>query len=455
VRSLISVISDTVSELKRIQGATIREKGEGDPFPLPRMIGAGDGRGIIISRKADTLIAAVSRQLKLDDPNLAQRVADEEWNATVRAAFGAPLAKIDLDDDVQSNARAVLDEVKTSINRDASFDDVREHAFGCTLFNPEMKIGSFSFGPVRFESRLEWLKRKKSESEVSPTTYRRIERLWRDGCRPSKRKSSFDAIRERSIVDTIGSAPYVCSVQTSGFASEAGFERALTAARLALSSIALLWEMPSRVLEGLNLTYDRSVVLQRRLSFVAGATVLSGGKLSHRPYGPHLKAEEWERLFTEAADHFRAIGEIFDYFLSPTGKAARPRLMSSLFQALLWFHEGCRETVTLMAIVKFSAAMDALGGGRKASGICQIMNARLGIKDNELLYPDGPTMRAAVDRIYSEGRSRTIHGTNDKVGHDWSSVRSLAERLAKMCLVACIDWTAKNLSSDDPALLKT
>src|SRR5262249_47340392 len=155
-------------------------------------------------------------------------------------------------------------------------------------------------------------------------------------------------------------------VATDGFANEAGTEKALTAARLALTSISLLWQESSKALDGFNLTYDRSLHRKKALSFVAGQRILSGSRLSHFPHGPYLRAGVWERMFAKQADHFKITAEILEYFLSITGSVARPKLMNTLGQALLWFHEGCRDTVGLMAIVKFSASMDALGGGHKA-----------------------------------------------------------------------------------------
>ena len=64
-------------------------------------------------------------------------------------------------------------------------------------------------------------------------------------------------------------------------------------------------------------------------------------------------------------------------------------------------------------------------------------------------------MKAAVDQIYSDGRSRTIHGTNTKLGHDWSGTKSLSEQFARLCLLACIDWAAANPTSNDPKQLST
>jgi hypothetical protein len=69
---------------------------------------------------------------------------------------------------------------------------------------------------------------------------------------------------------------------------------------------------------------------------------------------------------------------------------------------------------------------------QKAGGIRKVINARLGIKDGDTVW-DGATFRQVIDEIYSDGRSRTIHGTNDKLGYDWSVTRMLSEYFARLC----------------------
>lgn len=451
--SLTALVSEIISELKAIQNKVGHPIDKGDPFQLPRMIGVGDGNGIVVSQKVDQLIATVSKQLIANDPSLARKVTDDEWNAAVRAAFGPHLAKIDLDDDLQQNAKTVLDSVQVEVKSGASAFGSRELGFACTLFSTNTKISEFEIGPARFEPRLVWLKRKTAEGFYDSIHERRIVRAW-NGEKLSKRKKPLDNMRERDVLDTVGSAPYVCSVSVAGLAAKAGTEKALTAARLALTSIALLWETPSKALEGFNLAYDRSLHTRKSLSFAPGVITLAGGSLSHMPHGPYLKAGEWEELFASNKDYFDVVGEVLEYFLNASGSVPRPKMMNTLGQALLWFHEGCRDPVTVMAVVNFAASLDALGGGRKAGGILAVISARLGLKSTDPIRPGGPTAKETIDRIYSDGRSRTIHGTNDKLGHDWSPERSVAEQFARMCLLACIDWAAQHKTSDDPAQLK-
>jgi len=444
-------IEGIIEEFKSLQTNPASYRDKNDAFPLPRMIDAGNGGSIIVSRKIDNAILAASGQLMRADPTLARKFTLTEWKALARRAFGPALAMIDLDVDPAKNADTVLTKIRTALGKQVSGHGVLEFAFGCTLFG-NAAVQPFIIGPVRYESRLDWLARKRHDGAVSPVTSRRVEQAW-SGKRLHKRKPSHDSIGETDILEAVCSCPFVCSIATSGLAAEAGREKALTAARLATAAIALLWLNPSSVLDGMNLIIDRRLHSQKVLTYIPGKIVLAGWRLSHLPHGPWMENGEWEREFAKYSDHFGVAGKLLEYMVSPTGNVPQLKMMNTLAQALLWFHEGCRETVTLMAIVKYSAALEALACGGKSDGIRRLINARLGIQDNSPIRPNGPTLKQAIDEIYSDGRSRTVHGTNSKLGHDWTEVRGLAEQFTRLCLIACFEWAAKNPSSDSPSQL--
>ena len=108
----------------------------------------------------------------------------------VRAAFGPPLAHIDLISDPDLNADAVLKVVRESLAENAG--DARENAFGCTLFS-NSDMAPFAVGPVRFEPRIEWLERKEKESAFSSIIARRVRKRWL-GEEVRKRKHFVDGV---------------------------------------------------------------------------------------------------------------------------------------------------------------------------------------------------------------------------------------------------------------------
>ena len=173
-----------------------------------------------------------------------------------------------------------------------------------------------------------------------------------------------------------------------------------------------------------------------------------------RPNGPPISEVDWLRVLETRRDEFGVTGEAIAYYLDPAGHAARPKLMNVFAQSLLWFHEACREEVDMLAIVKFAASLDALASGGEINGISKLINARLGVSLDQKLFNNGQTVREALKDIYSNGRSRTIHGTNDKFGYDWQSTRHNAEILSRLCLILCLDH-ASRFQSDDPTSLST
>src|SRR5690606_6001731 len=96
-----------IKELIRLQTVPASERNKNDPFPLPRMIGVGDGRSLVVSKEIDDAILEVADKLLSEDPSLSSKVMLAEWRKTVRASFGPPLAMIDLDDPIDQNATQV------------------------------------------------------------------------------------------------------------------------------------------------------------------------------------------------------------------------------------------------------------------------------------------------------------------------------------------------------------
>jgi len=446
------LVKEVIRELMRLETVPMAERSKDDDFSLPRMIYAGSGESLIVSRKLDEGIERVAKRLMDDDPSLKPKFTQAEWRAIVRRAFGPALAAIDLDDDLETNASTVLAGVKKTTNHDATGQGVREYAFGCTLFGGK-DFKPFFIGPVLFEPRDVWLERKHRDGGISTLSWRRIEGAWQ-GRKLRKRKPSFDSIAESDVIDAVGSCSFVCSVAIQDLASEAGRDKALMAARFATTAIALMWQVPSKALQGINLIFDRKPHRRKALTFILGKGVLSGSSWSHSPFGPHIRPEEWESILTERADIFAVVGEVLDYVISPDGAVARPNTMSTLSHAFLWFHEGCRETSSHIAIVNLAASLDALACGRGSGGIRTLIKARLKMEDDMPVRPGGPTVKQAIDRIYSDGRSRLIHGNNEEFSNDWSDTKALAEQFARLCLLLCLDWVANNPDRDDPAQLR-
>lgn len=439
-----------IIELKKTQLPSAFPENLGGKFIMSGWVSAGDGGSLMLSREMEKLITDIAKVLKQNGPGLALTHTDQEWRGLVRTTLGPPLASIDLSDDDDSNAELVHGALREQLFSERTPSD-REHMFGCTLFANDFP--SFSIGPVIFETRVDWLERKKDEGFIDNRTAQRIRLRWQ-GEKPRKRKSVVDTMFEDDVVATIGKCRYVCSVKTEGFAPQASYQKAQVAARLALTALALTWELPSGALSGFRLLIDGEVRIQHNLVFRKGLRSFAGRTMKGRPNGPPISEAEWIHVLEGRRDEFAVVAETIAFYLDASGNAPRPKLMNVFAQSLLWFHEACQEEINMLAIVKFAASLDALAIGGESSGISRLINARLGMSLDQKLFSNGQTVREAVKEIYSSGRSRMIHGTNDKFGYDWQSTRHNAEILSRLCLTRCLDH-ASRIRSDDPNSLST
>jgi hypothetical protein len=450
--STVKIIQDIITKMAAVNGGQFADSFDRDVFELPRLIPAGTDKGTIqITKEIDDLVTSLARALKENQKCLARRVKDGEWHVWVRTTIGPLLAETSAPSD--DAAQSLLKQLQGALNDLVAGLSVREYAFGASLFS-NTDVPTFTIGPVTFEPRDVWLDRKESEGEFSAVTKRRIKQRW-SGQRVSQRKSNREQIREDDIIAAVGPCPYVCTVKlSSNFASDAALETALTTARLALTCASLAFQTPSQVLLGFNLHYDGPIHLQKALLFIPNKIVFAGSRMNRRPHGPLVLAQDWQATLTRLAPTFSGCGEVLDRFVGPTQQTTRAPLLDTLLQSLIWFEKGCREVGDLMAIVDFAASLDALGKGTKAGGILKVLEARLGIKSTDPVNTQGPTLQSIMDTIYSDGRSRTIHGTNDKVGFDWGHTRATAEQLARWALVACLEYAANTLAATKPDDLK-
>ena len=203
----------------------------------------------------------------------------------------------------------------------------------------------------------------------------------------------MDSMQEESILDVLKQAQMVCTVTTDGLAPEVAQKRSIIAAQLALTSISLLWEIPSRVLNGLRLTVDYAPRIIQTIPFTPGSRMIGGRRLVGIPHGPKMTEDNWSYITNDAQGFFDLAGKMIACWTSTTAYNNALPILRCLSQALYFFWDACQDENDLMSIVKFTAALESLVPGKKANGVRKLANARLGIKDNEFITSN-KTLRA-------------------------------------------------------------
>ena len=442
--SCIRHVDNIVREIDNLPSSPfwIRDIVQENRYPFPILLDVGDGKQIYITPEINEMLASFSRVvMNVFFQSHKSNFTDSEWDRMVKRAFGAAFVNQTDDLNIEKDAGVILKLVKERLDGWIGDIQEREYVFGCHLCN----ISDFeplSIGPVRFEPRLVWLQSMRRDGNISKTSLSRIERVLQ-GEKLRKRKASEDEACERRILNTIGKCDFVCSVTVSMTGEEAGLQKALTAARLATTVISLAWERPSSALSSIALTFDREPYRQQNLVVIPGRACGWQSTWSYLPGGvTWLREEQWAELRTDFDNLFHCAGEVITYVTHGQDHVSRPKILNALSQAILWFHEGCREQVDAMAIVRFWTAMEALSCGKNEKGILELIKAHLDVKDEHKLHND-------IKKIY-RGRSRTVHGANDKLGYDWSDSRNYVENLARLCLISCLQWAAEYHEVDDP-----
>lgn len=444
----LEIVAQILTQLKALQGAPFPSAKSGVATELPSWISAGDGASLIINGSISQLIASLANRLYLNKPQLINTISESDWISLVQRVIGPILGATGLDQPIEEIAQNALSALKVEMN-DANWNfHKRTFLFGCSFIDSQ-KIPPFTVGPVTIRSRQSWLDHAHEQGRITRVTHRRLAALWA-GQKLRARIQSRESYNEQLIIDAIGRAPYVCSAETEGLFGDFAKERALLATRLTLLGVALMWENPRKALQEINLIYDGPPYMQTCNYYQVRPEMFSGSRWIKCLHGLPLLGELWEPLVSARSDWWAILAEAIQFLLCDPKLTLRPKLMNTFAHALIWFHEACREPMPLIAITKFMSCLDSLACGRKANGIIALVSARMKVTPDTPIRPDGPTFKMAINQLYSEGRSCLLHGSSNRLGHDWENQMRLAETLARWCIIGCFHWAVEHASNDDP-----
>ena len=415
------------------------------PMEMPPQLPAGNGEWLPFTSEGLALIDRLSGVRLATDSKLPRSISRIEVNSAMRRAYGLAFASSDIDADIDTLRLQVQSLVRDNLKIELStIDHSADLVLGCWVLTGD-DVPDLHIGPVIITSRDQWLNISEMADIVTPIEARRIRSHWA-GKKTKKRKPSMDCYREPGIIDAIGNTQTVCVVETAGLTPKVAEEKGLLAARLSLAVLALTWETPSRAIERMGLLLDGGPRRQHTIAISAAGFISTfSGTLGMRG---HFVLDDFPSVWAASEWLIEPLGAALTEFVRPSRQAERPMVMNALFLALWWFHEACREQSALMAIVKFVAALDTLGGGKDREGIEALVEARFGLGRKAILTKSGRRIDQVVEDLYT-ARSMTLHGSSRNYDHDWSDIRSMAERLSAMCLRLVCDWVHRHPTCDD------
>ncbi|MGE4307128.1 MAG: hypothetical protein AB7E24_24220 [Novosphingobium sp.] len=402
-----------------------------------------------ISRKMNDLVKTLSEKLYDKDVSLVRTWTRNDWFKFVDQTLMPMIARCD---PAENREKACGELLRVLI---ASLDEQKcgrpfSFIFGCFVLH-EASSTPICFGKVLFSPRLLWLEDQLNSDRISKPVYEKLKNVWQSDDKPSPVSlDPYNSAIVSSLEGTIGACNYVCEVSVDGISGVSAESKAVMAMRFALTGIALAWIMPSKALSNMPSVYDGVSRMQQWASIKAGR-IQPGSVRRIGGIGQPLIGTTWQEIETDFSDVFSGMTEVISYTLDASGDVARKDLMDALAHSVLWFHEACCEALPMVAVTKFVASMDALAvGSGGARGLINVVTARLGVDEQDPIRPGGPSFKKVLTELYSQGRSRLLHGASDRLFHDWQSTRDHAEQFARHTLVHCLGWASRNPECKDP-----
>jgi hypothetical protein len=292
--------------------------------------------------------------------------------------------------------------------------------------------------------REQWLNAALGTGRLTTSQVDRLAHHWRHGGKiESNSADGLDQLTLSGIVDAVGPCPWICEVHVFGHTQGRSREKALLAARIALAAISLAWVKPSQQgkRNGTGLFYDMGPAHSRHTIMFRDGSYAGASHESVLRLGRFLTMGDAPAFVARSERNLETVGVALETFLATNPSGRRPLLEEALCRSLIWFGEACNEPLDFMAIVKFGAALDTLAKGKKARGMCELIQRRYPLDDLDAPFLlDGTSARPLVEQIYDTGRSRIVHGTRSSLVEDLEELRARAEFLAATVLRASIHW---------------
>jgi hypothetical protein len=447
---LSDLLEEIVRELNEIHTPDCFKAKVGDY--LPNFVTARSGQERHFTKTAQGGVNMLAARLFSDRPAYREVIRVAEFSQLLKAC----VADLHAEEAFASNPaddRAWLGLVEAEARK--RLDGIRlpfEHGFPARTLRLE-ENHPYQVGPVDIRSVKAWLdsvtltERGLRYYGIDPTSDWKAElsALLEDG---SSGVGSAAPTYLRSFVDALHGVDAVVSVAVLGLEQTYSEEVARLVARTALDGVSLLSGTSSRAFSQQALADERLQPLWLRSMIVFKGEHWLGGGPSSRAL-PSANAVLLRERVLGTERRFAALGDVVACLLDSRCHR-HPQLATRWATALEWYAEGCRETSSSVAVTKLATALDVLTCGKMDYGITLMLTNLLGCAGSDTVFAGVPeSLATIVRRIYGEGRSRLLHGTQVDRRLAFEAERSQAQALGALALVRLLERLATYHGKDD------
>ena len=403
----------------------------------PSFISTDGGNTLLLNQSINKKITEVADYYFNQQNEIKTKYTINEWRTEIRRMVGRCYEVTDSNDSLEQRRHTFKQEIENAKNESISRQNNYFLSFGCLLFREPLN-SEFSIGPVTFLPSNSWLNCAFENGLIEETEYKNLKKFV-FGSESTSDKEAREQLQDPIIFDMFRDTQMMCTVKTEGLAPELARKRSLIAARLAQTSITLLWLKPSRILGSMRVAGEHSTFMRDMIMSTPNARL---GYHSELVGLNVVNCDDITKISSYDKQLFDLSGQMIACWTSNTEYSQASELLRGLSQALFFFWSGCNDD-ELMSIVKFTASLEALSPEQNCKAVLKLTKSRLNLEGEDPVTPN-KNLKQIVKQMYNQARSRTLHGTNEKLLHDWSIVQAYSEVITRNCIVSSMKFLIKN-----------
>ena len=439
--SISKSLIELVATLDRVHSPGYAESDEAKADQsMPDFVTSESGPERHFTSKGKRLLAEFTRCLYESTDSLYAKIRLKELVGVVRQAVG-DLHASEAFVEITTNPKASIELLKRRVLDavDAASDDYTHHfpAWAAGF----QKVKPLNLGPVWIRSRADWVQSvdfhssRKTSYENNPAANENWREILTEALANRENERDTPGLAG-TLYPALRECPAVVSVTVRGCEFEMSRKLASVVCKCALDCVSL----------GLGPVdfFFQQVLYEERIPPLQFSTIAESGGFLCLPggtTGPRLPIHQPKQL-SEALDKNKSTLVAFSHILAALIEPAthpHPKLANRWSTALEWFAEGNRESNDSLALAKIGVCLDILSNGGEKYGILNMLTHLTGRDQNDTVVNGlrPRTLKQLVADIYSEGRSRILHGNHYLRMKDFSQERSRAMEVGRHALTVC------------------
>jgi len=418
--------------------------GNHDDNSVPDFTTTNCGKQILFNKESKLSILDIFDLLNLNEKDFENKIGKDVLLGLIRQNIAELFVRFRGQDICHKQLKK---ELKAQL-----FSDIEDRQLEYTHHFPASSLfilyansrGEFTLGPVRIQSRLDWLDSVDFHHQLieNHANEKEKNRRWKSDMREilTNKNSDVDCgFLTNSLHNAIEKSWCLVSISINGYEYSASKKYAEIIAKSALDSISLVL--------GDSSYFFQQVLYSQALPPISTSSIVSHGGYLDLPgmeLGKQIPIIEPKQV-NKMIDHSKNFVSHIELALHDAVnvvEGTHTPLYRRWFTALDWYAEGCRENNDSIALAKIATSLDVLSNGGKFGGILDMVSDILQVKDvhSQMTFKNREySLNEVVKEIYDNGRSKILHGNQIDRMKSHCMIRELAEIITRNVLIHAVE----------------